>query len=75
VGFEEVYLLLELKGVGPVVIALAQGYVFASGFGEDELLQHASDTLRVEIFLVEDRENLIRVFFGIFSNDFSGAIG
>lgn len=75
VGFEEVYLLLEFEGVGPVVISLAEGYILATSFGEDKLLEHASHALGVEIFLVEDGENLIGVFFCIFADDFRGAIG
>ena len=75
VGFEEVYLLLELEGVGPVVIALAQGNVFTSNPGENEGLGHAAHTLGILILLVEDRENLIGVFFSVFADDFRGAIG
>ena len=73
--FEEVYLLLELEGVSPVVIALAEGDVFASGFRVNKLLEHTSHALGIEIFLVEDRKNLIGMFRSIFADDFSGAIG
>ena len=75
VGFEEIDLLLEFERVGPVVIAFAEGDVFASGFGEDELLENATFSFRPLIFLMKDGENLIGILFSIFADDFCGAIG
>ena len=77
VGFQEVDLLLELEGVGPVVVTLAEGDVFGPG-GDDGAVHHARHravSFGVLVFGLVKGLDDVGVAGGVFADDVGGAVG
>ena len=76
VRLHEVDLTLEFKGVCPVVVAFAVGYIFATGAGVVEYDVHlASIASGVLVFGFVEGEDDVGVLSGVLSDDGVGAVG
>ena len=76
-GVEEVDLLLELVGVGPVVVALAEGYVGGTGGfdgGVHYLAQGAICLSPLVLGFVDGMDD-VGVLGGILTDDVGGMVG